>query len=365
MVRRVRTKEVLGMGFEPTWNQDFSKTRLMDALNFYNYCYDQKKAKDFLVDYCKHMKLTDDAKKFKSLPESKVPLQVGWIARMLVMGMSPDDHTQSFFDDNYTKLLSEKARKQKVKVKVSTAPKISVQERILEKARDEAGEIEGMIDDFISSGFKKKYDFEKYFKAKNLSNVVLQRICEMFVDSSQEISEVLSGGDDQLKEAYSHFKKPQLRKLSQFYDTIVAASNKIAIENKPVRRKRRVKEKPISQIVSKVKYLDKYDELQLKGMPIEKVVGASQIWTYNIKTKLLSVYNTDNAKGLTFKGTTIQNYDKKTSIGKRLRKPDVIIPELLDAGKIKIKKILPELTTKEQTLTGRFNCDTIVLKISK
>lgn len=352
------------MGGEPTWNQDFSKVRLIDAFNWYNYCYDQKKAKDFLVDYCKHMKLTNDAKKFKSLPDSKVPVQVGWLARMFVMGMEPDECTKMFFDDNYTKLLSEKSRKIKVVAKVS-APKVSVQERILEKAREEAGEIEGVIDDFILSGFKKKYDFEKYFKSKNLSNVVLQKICEMFVDSSKEISEAIEGADEQLKEAYSHFKKPELRKLNEFYGTIVSASNKVAVENKPVRRKRKAKEKPVSQIISKVKYLDKYDELKLEGVPIEKVVGASQVWTYNIKTKLLSVYNTDNAKGLTFKGTTIQNYDTKTSVGKRLRKPDIVIPQLLDAGKIKLKKILPELTTKEQTLTGRFNCDTIVLKISK
>ena len=364
MAKRLRTKEVMGMGFEPTWNNDFSKSKLMDAFNFYNYCYDQKKAKDFLLEYCKHMKLTEDAKRFKSLPESKVPSQVGWIARMIMLGMDPDDHTKSFFDENYAKLLTEKPHKQKVKVQASAAPKISIQDRILERARDEAGELEGFIDDLKSSDFKKKYDIEKYLKSKNLSSVVLQKICDMFVEPAREITAAVRGDDEQIKEAYSHLKKPQLRKLSELYDDIVSAANKIAIENKPKRKRRRIKEKPVTQIVAKVNYLTEHKDLNLTGLPVEKVVGASQVWTYNVKTKLLGVYNTDNARGLTFKGTTLQNFDPKSSIGKRLRKPEVVLPELLGAGKIKLKKILPELKTKEQPLTGRFNSDTIVLKIS-
>jgi hypothetical protein len=364
MVKRVRTLEVLGMGAEPIWNGEFSKIKLIDALNWYNYCYDQKKAKEFLIDYCKEMKLVADLRKVKSIPESKVILQVGWLARMMIIGMIPDTSTQKYFDENYAKILSIKMANTAPVVKL-VAPKVSIQDRIRDKARDEAGEIEGIIDDFVSSDFKQKYDFEKYFRSKSLSAVVLTKICEMFVVSSKEISDAVVGDDEQLVEAYSHIKRPHLKKLNEFYGMIVSASNKIAIESIPVKRKRKIKDKPVTQIVSKVKYLEECDELKLKSLPIENVVGSSQVWTYNVKTKLLSVYNTDNAKGLTFKGTTIKNFDDKMSTGKRLRKPEVVIAQLMDAGKIKLKKILPDLKTKEQVLTGRFNCDTIVLKILK
>jgi len=365
MPKRLRNTTELGMGAEPVWVGEFSKMKLIDALNWYNYCYDQKKAKEFLVAYCRHIKSDKKAlQQVKSVPENKINLQVAWISRMITQGMVPDETTQEFFDRGFSDILSYKGTRVAPVVVKKEVPKVSIQERILERAREEAGELEGIIDDFISSDFKKKYDIEKYLKSKNLSSVVLQRICDMFIEPSQEISEAIKGDDEQIKEAYSHFKKPQLRKLSELYDGIVSAANKIAIESKPARKKRRVKEKPIVQIVAKVKYLTEYPELNLTGLPVEKVVGASQVWTYNVKTKLLSVYNTDNAKGLTFKGTTLQNFDDKSSIGKRLRKPEVVIPELLSAGKIKLKKILPELKTKEQGLTGRFNSDTIVLKIS-
>ena len=362
MAKRLRSNQVLGMGSEPLWVDEFTQSKLIDALNYYNYCYGQKEAKDFIISYCKEKKKdSSEIEKIKSVPESKILPQVGWVARMMSVGMSPDESTEDFFLQSYEKLLSYNGRRAEDVDKKDTPQRVSVQERILERAREEAGEIEGIIDDFRSSGYSKKYDMEKYFKTKNLSSVVLSRICEMFVESSREISEALSGSDEQMKEAYGHLRKPELRKLSELYDSIVSAANKVAIENKPIKRKRRVKEKPLTQIVSNVKYLKSFGDVI--GQPIEKVVGASQVWVYNTKTKLLGVYNTDNAKGLTFKGTTLKNIDEKTSVGKKLRKPEVVIPELLSAGKIKMKKILPELTTKEIALTGRFNCDTIVLKI--
>jgi hypothetical protein len=361
MAKRLRSDAVLGMGPEPIWVGEFNKTKLIDALNWYNYCYDQKKAKELIVSYCRHAKYDKKTiQHVKSIPDSKIILQVAWISRMLILGMVPDENTQKFFDDGLEKMLTYKGIRAKVVVK--DTPKISVQDRILEKAREEAGEIEGLIDEYIASGCKLKYDLQKYFNGKNLSAVVLQRMCEMFIISSKEIAEAISGEDEQIKEAYSHFTKPQLKKLSEFYGDIVSTTNKTAIANKPTRKKRRVKEKPVTQIVSKVKFLEEHSGF--KCVPIEKVVGADQVWTYNIKTKMLSVYNSDNAKGLTFKGTTLKNFNTKSSVGKRLRKPEVIIPELMSAGKVKIKKILPQLTTKEQGLTGRFNCDTIVLKIT-
>lgn len=361
MARRLRSDTVLGMGPEPIWSEGFSKIKLIDALNWYNYCYDQKKAKEFILTYCRHEKLDKKTvQKINSIPETRINVQIAWLSRMMIQGMIPDEPTQEFFDSGFSEMLNYRGVSAKP-VAEKESPKVSVQDRIIEKARDEAGEIEGLIDDYIASKCSKKYDLEKYFASKNLSAVVLQRICDMFLNSSQEIDEAIKGSDDQIKEAYSHLTKPQLKKISEMYDNIVSASNKAAIANKPTRKKRRVKEKPVKQIVSKVKYLEEYSNL--KCVPIEKVVGADQIWVYNIKTKMLCVYNSDNAKGLTFQGTTLKNFNAKTSIGKRLRKPDVVIPEMMNAGKIKLKKILPELTTKEQLLTGRFNCDTIVLKI--
>jgi hypothetical protein len=75
------------------------------------------------------------------------------------------------------------------------------------------------------------------------------------------------------------------------------------------------------------------------------------------------MYNCDNAKGLTIKGTTIQNYNEQSSSGKRLRKPEVTVKQVLDGGKIVLKKLLDGLSTKPSDLTGRINSDTIILRV--
>ncbi|NBR26480.1 MAG: hypothetical protein EBU08_22410, partial [Micrococcales bacterium] len=68
-----------------------------------------------------------------------------------------------------------------------------------------------------------------------------------------------------------------------------------AVANKPIRKKRTVKEKPASVVVAKLNYLQEFAELGLKSIAPEKIIGASQVWAYNTKTKLLGVYNAENA----------------------------------------------------------------------
>jgi hypothetical protein len=189
-------------------------------------------------------------------------------------------------------------------------------------------------------------------------------VCDNFVDHSKEITEVISGSDNQLVEGYSQFSKVELRRLREFMDSIVTATNNVAIVSKTVRKKRVSKEKPVAVLVAKVQYQKECPELKLKSITPDKIIGAVQVWTYNTKTKLLGVYNAENAKGFSMKGTTLQNFDEAASMGKRLRKPEVVLKEVLEAGKIKLKKILPELKTKDCVLTGRINSDTIILKVT-
>jgi hypothetical protein len=215
------------------------------------------------------------------------------------------------------------------------------------------------------SGCKNPADMNSYFRSRSLSSVVLKKVCDIFIRQAKEIEEAITTKDEQLKEGYSNFTKVQLRKYKEFLDSIVVAANAGAEANKPVRKKRKVKEKPLSVQVAKVAYLQEFAELNLTSVAPEKIIGASQVWLYNTKTKLLSQYNADNAKGFAIKGTTIQNYNQQTSIGKKLRKPQVTTKEVLEGGKIKLRKIMETLTTKASELTGRLNSDTIILKVIK
>jgi len=84
---------------------------------------------------------------------------------------------------------------------------------------------------------------------------------------------------------------------------------------------------------------------------------------YNTKNKKLGVYNATGASGFSVKGTSLQGYDPETSVQRTLRKPDVVIPKMMEAGKVALRKILSDLTTTESVLNGRFNDDIILLRV--
>ncbi len=354
-------------GAEPTWTKQDptnEKSHLVMAFNWYGYNCTRKDAKEFVIDYLKKLaRSKEEINLVKGLSDNLIPLQFGWLSRMMSLGFVPSEKTKEYFTKTYKGILAE-TKKNVVEVE-EEAPvyTVSIQQRISEKAHSEAGEIEGLIDDFIASKCKKEIDMEVYLKSRNLSSVVLKKICDLFVNRNKETIEVLTTKDAQLLEGYRHFTKPELRRLKEFIDSIVASANKGSMDNKPVRKKRKTKEKPAALLVSKVSYMPEFAELSLKSVLPEKIIGANQVWTYNTKTKLLGVYNASNGKGLTIKGTTIQNFEEATSIGKRLRKPEQPIKDVLDGGKIKLRKILTEQKTKESLLTGRLNSDTIILRV--
>jgi hypothetical protein len=353
-------------GIEPSWKeQQGTKSEMMSAFNWYNYFCGKKEAKTFVIEYLQSLSKKEEVSTISSLPDSQFNLQLGWLARMMCLGYKPDDETIQFFKNEFdeTMVKAKFAKANKVVEKPATAQVVNIQERITEKARDEMGELEGFIDDFVLNGCKSKVDIANFMKSRQYSSVVAKRICDTFIGRAKELEEVLDGNDDQLKEGYSNFSKPELKRFKELLDTIVSESNRLGDANKPIRKKRKIKEKPATVLVSKMNYMQEFPELNLKSVQPEKLIGAMQIWTYNTKTKLLGVYNADNAKGITVKGSTLQNFNEQTSIGKRLRKPEIVLPNLLSAGKVQIKKILPDLTTKESTLTGRMNSDTLIVRI--
>ena len=355
-------------GTEPSWtNQDeISNLKIAEirALNWYNYFCDNKQAKTFVVEYMASIGRPKEEISLIVSSDASIPVQLGWVARMMCMGYEPSDTFKNFFVKEFKTVIetAKKTKKPKATTVTSTAPVVSIQDRIREKASEEVGEIEGLVDDFIAGGCKSPPDMQSYLKNRALSSVVQKRMCESFIKRSKEFEDAMNTSDADIKEAYSNFSKVQLRKIKEFYDAIVAETNRAA-ESKPTRKARKVKEKPASVIASKVQYMKDFAELNLKSVLPEKIIGANQVWLYNTKTKLLGMYNADNAKGLTIKGTTIQNFNTETSTGKRLRKPEVTVKQVLDGGKIVLKKLLDGLTTKPAELTGRINSDTIIVRV--
>ena len=360
--------DVKYIGDEPSFsnfemlNDLDQRIAISKAFNWYSYFYSNTEAKEFILTYSKSIGRTkEELASIKSLPDNAFNKQAGWIARMMIRGLTPTPRLKSHFVNHYKQLLT-LVKPQPIATEIApTTPVVNVQQRIQDKASEHAGEIEGLLDDFMLGGCKEPFSVEAYLKSNNVTATVANKICEKFVPKAKEISNALT--DKELAEGYSNFTKVQLKRYRDMLDAIVEQCNTFSQQNKPVRKLRKKKEKSPDVLVSKMKFLK--EDGAFKSIAPEKVIGANQLWTYNVKTKVLAVYHSDNAKGLTVKGSTLQNFDEKTSIGKRLRKPEVVLPNVLNFGKVKIRKIMEELTTMELNLTGRMNDDTLILRVEK
>ena len=86
---------------------------------------------------------------------------------------------------------------------------------------------------------------------------------------------------------------------------------------------------------------------------------------YNVKTRKLGCYHAEDAGGFSVKGTSLENFNESKSVHKKLRKPEVSLPELMKAGKVLLRNYMDSIRAVESALTGRLNADTILLRSLK
>ena len=73
-------------------------------------------------------------------------------------------------------------------------------------------------------------------------------------------------------------------------------------------------------------------------------------------------YITHSTTGFEVSGTSIKNFDKESRQA-TLRKPDEILPMILNKTEKQIEKIWDTLTTKIDKPTGRVNADCILMRV--
>jgi hypothetical protein len=220
---------------------------------------------------------------------------------------------------------------------------ISIQDRIAEKVSEIVGELEGSIDDYILSGFV-KFQSPYGLMHSRIKGAHALKISEVFKHRRQEFAEPIDSKDTDLKEGYSNFTKTQLKKLVAFCDLIILDCNKISGESKNSRKPRKRKVKSIDQLTSKVLYCESNDEFKLKSELPKTIIGATQLWVFNV---------------------SMLNYSETKSVQKTLRKPEVILPEIIKGSKVFLRNVIDSVKAKESCLNGRLNRDTILLKVIK
>ena len=203
-----------------------------------------------------------------------------------------------------------------------------------------------------------------YLKTENCPQALIKKIRAFFEPHRQELIEAKAGQDEQLKEAYSHYKAADYKRFEAFYSKLFADLDSYE-QVKKATKKARVRKAPSKEkLVAKMKYLKEDIKSKLVSVNPVDILTAEQLWVYNVKTRKLGRYVADpHQTTLSVKSTSIIGYDENQSVQKTLRKPEQQLKDFLGSNKVQLRKFLENIKTTDTKLTGRINADTILLKV--
>ena len=354
---------------EPRWNTDKEESQLSQMLTWYNYNKSSDDAKKYFIEFLKQSgENPDTVTKIEECSSISISNTIGWLCRIKTINGDnvPTRYNKNIDQEKAKALQVVDAKSQKAVAVDVPEKKPGIQDHLENQLRELLGDIAIKVDEFLTNNMKTSFDVYDWLKTLSVKHQHAKSIADYYESVIlSELKEAESGTCEQLTEAYSHLKKPQMKKYIAFVENIISESRRwidvakqISLNNRAPRVKR---PKPAIKQIAKLKYQKECEGL--KSVPPTQICGATQLWVYNTKYRTLGVYVCNNVHGFSVKGCTILNYDASESVCKKLRKPDDVLPKVLESGKVALRKILPGIRSKEKKLTGRINGDTILLKV--
>ena len=367
-----------------TWNGETFNRHFRRAMDFYRMESSGKELKVKVINWMGGAGYNNATiKAFKDTKDGRCGLTMGAVAACLLKGM-PEVHAEF----NNGRSTSEWLKKEIVKVieqgaddevesdepvktvKSAVVYVPTIQDRLREAAGGMSEEIDAAIDLWITDpeAFNPKdIKVVNLLKGKGAKAAHSRIIKSYFQRGYDELLELSSGqADDQLKEGYKHNSRKNVNKLIEFYANIMAACEQIAAEQKVLKKPRAAKVKPAEEIVKKLKFMLSDTKLGITSAPPATIIGASGVVVFNTKTRKIGYYIAKSSTGLGVKNSSITEFTDK-STQKTLRKPPEQIKEFKEQNTQKRFEtwFVKNVKTTETQLNGRFNEDTVILKVYK
>lgn len=339
---------VLNDKIEPTWDREYTQTDIHSAMGWYNTNKNEK-------DAAKYLGISDAsiAKNF---------LTLAWGLRMKSRGCKFTEKSEKTLEGMH-EMLKERLSAYVIKEQAKSVDNvISIQERVEAKSEAIIGEMEGLVDEFGITGDVSKMNAYQWMVDNSVKSIHANRIAEFFQERLNTLEKNYK--DPKLKEYYEGYDKKRFLNLYKCYATIVADAKKLGANAKVARKPRKKKPLSVEKMVKGLNYLQKFDELKLQSIDASNIPGKQQLWVYNVKTRKLGVYNALDGAGLLVKGSSITNFGVNSSQQKTLRKPEKVLKIVTEGGKIALRKVLDDVNSKPNGLTGRINKDTILLRVA-
>lgn len=341
----VKSIEHRFIGDEPL---DVSIKGYVPALNWYNYVFDDEKAREFLLTYLKSADYSKDTiEAVRKAGKYDIPTTVGWVARMLTNG---NDIDKTYFDSKIQEIAD------RTQAPVNKGPKssVNIQDRTKSKLDLIITDVEQKLDE---QGVT--FSIYDYLLSTEATPSAAVAIKDYYTPTFNEV--MLD--DPDVKEAFGKTLKVHQKYWQQFIDDCDRFAGNVKAAK--VRKPREKKTKSAVDVVKGLNYQKAFPELKITSVNPADIVGAQQVWLYNTKYRKLTRLDARGPAGLSVKSTTILGYNEETSVTKGVRKPQEIVDRLLKAGKVDLRKFMDDLKATEGKTTGRLNTDIVILRIVK
>jgi hypothetical protein len=343
------------------WPEDKFDNFLRKSFYYYNYYYNQKDTKKYVVEWMKSTSEFDknEVRAFERAGDRSIPMTACSLVMAHRAGMPLRARHIEFLDECILEAIKTAEPEPIAQTAAGDKPeayKPTIQDRLAEKTSELIGDLEGKYDDQESF---KAYD---WFTANNVVQSQLNKYVELYSRRKAELELAQSKKDEQVREGYSHYKAADFKRRIAWIDQLLDAVEQYRTVKKAV-KKARVKKAPSKEkVVAKLKYAKENKELKIVSINPAEIIGAQELWVYNSKSRKLGKYVAAAYQTLNIKGTTITNFDSDKSVCKTLRKPEEQLKEFAKAGKVQLRKFLDEIRATETKMNGRVNAEVLLLK---
>jgi hypothetical protein len=353
-----------------------------EALKYYRLENSAKELKPKVIDWMGRSGYgREQIAEFKKTKDWRCNLTMGAIAACLIRGM-PDVKQGFNGDRSAVEWLKEQISNtvqqgrfdleevDVVKAAKITAPVMNIQDRIREQSGTMSEEIDYAIDAWVvdpEAFDPKAFKMVNLLRGKGAKAAQARYIKSFFVSGQNELTELASGGaDEQLRESYKHLPRKHIKKLIDFYESIMTACEQIIAEAKVLKKPRAAKIKPAEDQVKKLKFMLSDTKVGITSVPPATIIGAQTLVVYNTRTRKLGYYIAKTSSGLGVKNSSITEFTEK-SMQKTLRKPAEQLKEFKEQNTQKRSEtwFVKSIKTTETLLNGRISEDVVILKVYK
>ena len=413
------------VGPQPNWPEFLEKNPTVleiysyhsSSMQWYNYNHHSKDLRKDVELYLKNNKYTKtQIQKWKAAENWRTGITVACLCKMLNEGMpeyitnpyKTDPKYDHSYDEDYETYSSHTWIQKKLSEVIEHCVKVvavnkkeekanankyvpTIQERIQSQALSTAEDIDEWLDGFVmdKKNFDPKgFDFKTHFQQRGVTQAHARKLVKFYEGELAEMHELQqmptpkklekmdeSAADmwEQLKEGYSHLKKKDVQNFTSALEALIEACTFVIESSKATRKPRKAKPKSADKLIAKIKYCRANDKYKLASINPVDIIGANELWVFNIKTRKIGKYIAINqdpkglsrtGTGLQAKGTTIIGFDPENSYQKTLRKPDDQLKDFKSSGKVALRKFMDTINTTDTKLNGRINVDTVLLKVT-